>query len=79
MVGFGRKKSNPTPFFGDAAGKVDGSSLLDGDGEPTTTGLNNNNYDKKAKRVVNPDSIHDDPTLVSAEPKKRSWFGFRKK
>ncbi|CAK4084335.1 unnamed protein product [Aphanomyces euteiches] len=70
MVGFGRKKGKS--LLGDSAGKIDGSSLLDGNGDPTMATLYDNNGDKKVKRVVdNPED--EDPDAAAKKP-SRSWF-----
>ncbi|KAF0734977.1 hypothetical protein Ae201684P_002898 [Aphanomyces euteiches] len=76
MVGFGRKKSNS--LFGDVdrKGKIDGSSLLDGDGEPTTgTLFESDRQNKKEKRVVD---NQDDVEEQGEKKPSRSWFGFRR-
>ncbi|ETV83242.1 hypothetical protein, variant [Aphanomyces astaci] len=76
MVGFGRSKKS-TATFGEGIGQVDGSSLLDGYGEPTAATLyDSNNHDKKVKQrdahSRNPEDVDNDGT--KKPPVKRSWF-----
>ncbi|EQC32605.1 hypothetical protein SDRG_09918 [Saprolegnia diclina VS20] len=75
MVGFGRKKSTSNAGSDtalDRKGKVDGSSLLDGNGDPTGGALFGAEvFDKKVKRESNNDD--DDVGQENKKPNKR-WF-----
>ncbi|ETW06683.1 hypothetical protein H310_02865 [Aphanomyces invadans] len=73
MVGFGKKK--PSSLFGETElegkGKVDGSSLLDDNGEPTHGTLYQpENFDKKVVRRA--DNQGEDQE--QKKPAGRSWF-----
>ncbi|ETV75556.1 hypothetical protein H257_09985 [Aphanomyces astaci] len=72
MVGFGKKKSvgliSDTEL--ERKGKVDGSSLLDDNGDPTHGTLyEGENFDKKVRRADNQNE-EDEPK----KPASRSWF-----
>ncbi|OQS04130.1 hypothetical protein THRCLA_20966 [Thraustotheca clavata] len=72
MVGFGRKKSNAAAETAlDRKGKVDGSSLLDDNGDPTATALFGEEvFDKKVKR----NSTNDEDEIVDLKKKNKRWF-----
>ncbi|RHY33438.1 hypothetical protein DYB32_002084 [Aphanomyces invadans] len=75
MVGFGRNKKS-TATFSDGVGQIDGSSLLDDNGEPNVATLyDTNNNSKKTKLDVksrNPED--DDCDETTKPPARRSWF-----
>ncbi|OQR84179.1 hypothetical protein ACHHYP_13739 [Achlya hypogyna] len=79
MVGFGlgRKKSNSTASDTalDRKGKVDGSSLLDGNGDPTGGALFGEEvFDKKVKRASSNQTDDADDAENKKPTSSKRWF-----